>query len=69
MITTEPKVNPSGLYELKDVAVALGVDKSTVTRAMNRTDDSRSLPYHIRKSNGHRVVTGQDIINFWRITY
>lgn len=69
MTTTEPKVSPTGLYELKEIADALGVDKSTVTRAMNRTDGDRCLPFQIRKSNGHRVAVGQDIINYWRITY
>jgi len=69
MTTTEPKVNPTALYELKDVADALQVSKSKVMRAMNSTDRDRSLPFKIRKSNGHRVVAGQAIINYWRLTY
>jgi hypothetical protein len=69
MTTTEPKVNPCAWYELKDAALALGVDKSTVTRAMNCTDRDRSLPFKIRRSNGRRIISGQSIINFWRLTY
>ena len=69
MTTTEPKVNPAGLYELKEAAAALGVAPSTVTRAANNLDRDRGLTYRIRRSNGHRVFKGQDIINYWRLTY
>ena len=69
MTTTEPKVNPTDWYELKDAALALGVSSSTVTRAMNCTDRDRNLPFKIRRSNGRRIVSGQAIINFWRLTY
>jgi len=69
MTATEPKVNPSGLYELAEAAAALGIDKSTLTRAANRTDRDRSIRYTIRRSNGRRVFKGQDIINYWRLTF
>lgn len=69
MTSTEPKVDPRGWYELKDAAIALDVDKSTVTRAMNSTDRDRSLPFKIRKSNGRRIIQGQSLINYWRLTY
>lgn len=69
MTPIEPKVNPDGLYGLTATARALGVDNSTVTRAANATDKRRSLPYTIRRSTGRRVFRGQDIINYWRITY
>lgn len=69
MTTTEPKVNPSGLYGLTEAARALGIDNSTLTRAANAKDKKRSIPYSIRRSTGRRVFKGQDIINYWRQTY
>jgi hypothetical protein len=66
MIATEPKVNPAGLYELKEAAAALGIDRSTLTRAANRTENG--IRYSIRRSNHRRVFRGIDIINYWRLT-
>lgn len=69
MTSTEPRVNPAGLYELKEAAEALGVAPSTLTRAANSTDRDRSIAYRVRRANGHRVFRGQDIINYWRLTF
>jgi len=65
MITTEPQVDPRGLYGLKDAAAALMVAPSTITRAVNLN----TIECSIRRSNGRRVFTGQNIINYWRLTY
>lgn len=64
MIATEPKVCPSGLYELKDAAAALGIDRSTLTRAAN----AGRIKFTIRRCNNRRVFRGIDIIIYWRTT-
>ena len=69
MISTEPKVNPNGLYQLSEAAKALGVDPSTLSRAAQRAEGPRGIAFRVRKSNGRRVFRGQDIINYWRLTY
>lgn len=69
MTHTEPQVALNGWYELKEAAAALGVSKSTLTRAMNSTDRNRSIPFKIRRSNGRRIISGQALVNYWRITY
>ncbi len=68
MRSTEPVCERTGLYTLSEAAAILGIDKSTVTRAANRTDGAQ-LPYRVRKSNGRRVFLGQDLINWWRLCY
>lgn len=69
MTATEPKVDVRGWYELKAAAAILEVSKSTLTRAMNSTDRNRSIPFKIRKSNGRRIISGQALVNYWRIAY
>jgi hypothetical protein len=69
MRATRPDVDLEGLYSLKETAEALGVDRSTVTRAANNLDAARSLPYRIRRSTGKRIFRGQDIINYWLRVY
>lgn len=68
MTSTEPVCERTGLYTLSEAARILGIDRSTVTRACNRTDGTQ-LPYRVRKSNGRRVFLGQDLINWWRLCY
>lgn len=68
MTSTEPVCERTGLYTLSEAAAILGVNKSTVTKASNRTDAGR-LPYKVRKANGRRVWLGQDLINWWRLCY
>lgn len=69
MTTTEPKVDPNGKYGLTEAAKLLGVSRSTLNRAANLQDKARSIPSSIRRSTGRRVFLGQDLINYWRLTY
>jgi len=68
MTSTEPVCERTGLYTCSEAAAILGVDRTTVIRASNRTDGAK-LPYRVRKCNGRRVYLGQDIINWWRLCY
>lgn len=65
MTNTKPKVNPDGRYELKDAAEALLIDRSTLLRYTHKGE----IRCGIRKSNGHRVWTGAEIIRLWRTEY
>lgn len=68
MRSTEPVCERTGLYTCREAAAILGVDRTTVIRASNRTDGA-NLPYRVRKCNGRRYYLGQDIINWWRLCY
>ena len=65
MTTTEPNVSPSGRYELKEAAAALGVDRSTLLR-YSRTGLIR---FTIKRSNKRKCWSGADLISFWRANY
>ena len=65
MTKTQPNVAPDGRYELKDAAEALLIDRSTLLRYTH----SGKIRCGIRKSNGHRVWTGAEIIRLWRAEY
>ena len=69
MVSTAPKVDPRGLYGIKETAALLGVALSTITRASNTTDPDRRIEWHIRKQSGRRVYLGSDIIDYWRRIY
>lgn len=69
MTPTMPNVDPKGLYGVTAAAKALGVNASTITRASKSTDKCRALPFKIRKSSGRKVFKGQDLINYWLLTY
>ncbi len=62
MIATEPQVSPSGLYELKAAAAALGIDRSTLSRAAQ----TGKIKYTIRRCNNRRAFHGNDILRYWR---
>lgn len=63
MVTNTPSINPTAKYELRDVASALEVHKTTVLRYAK----AGLLPFSIRRSNGRRVWSGADILKFWRL--
>lgn len=63
MITNTPDVFPTCKYELRDVARALDIHKTTVLRYAR----AGLLPYSIRKTNGRRVWSGAVILKFWRL--
>lgn len=65
MTQIQPNVAPEGRYELKEAAAALQIDRSTLLRYTHRG----KIRCGIRKSNGHRVWTGAEIIRLWRAEY
>lgn len=56
-----PNVRIDSLYELRDVAGVLEVDKSTIIRWTRLG----IMACTIRKSNGRRVWTGAEILRMW----
>lgn len=65
MITTEPKVDPNGLYQMGDAAKALQIAPST----LHRYTEAGLVKPRVRRSNGRRVWKGIDLITLWRIIY
>lgn len=65
MIATEPRVTPTGLYEAKAAAEALGISRQT----LHSYTRQGLLAASIRKTNGRRVWRGSELIRIWRIIY
>lgn len=65
MINTTPNVEPTGRYELKAAAEALGVDRSTILRYTNQG----LLKCTIKRSNHRRCWTGAELIRFWKASF
>lgn len=64
MIVSKPKVDPGGLYSLSQAARALEMNRHTVAHYR----DEGMIRFRIRRYNKKPVVTGADIIKFWRST-
>ena len=65
MIKTRPNVVPDGLYNQRQAADALGVERHTVARYA--TDGL--LKFRVRKAGKQRVTTGAQIIKCWESMY
>lgn len=62
MIKVKPSVNPQGRYQISDTAGALEVHISTV----DRWTRAGIMKCGIRRTNGRRVWTGEEIIRVWQ---
>lgn len=56
MTIKRPVLDPNALYGASQVAAILKVSRGTVYRY---------LKGHIRKANGRKVFTGQEIMDLW----
>ena len=65
MVTTEPNVMPTGLYNQAQTAAALGVGRHTVARY----EKAGYLLFKVRKVGGRKVTTGAQILKCWKSTY
>ena len=62
MTTEVPNVSPTGRYNTKETAAALGVCVDRVRNYANRG----VLKCGYRRHNGRRFYEGSEIIRFWR---
>jgi len=65
MITTKPDVLPTGLYNQRQAADALRVERHTIARY--ETDGL--LKFRVRKAGRGKVTTGAEIIRCWQNMY
>lgn len=65
MITTRPNVVPDGLYNQRQAAVALGVERHTIARYAA----DGLLKFRVRKAGKQRVTTGAQIVKCWESMY
>ena len=65
MIISKPDVSPDGLYNQKQTAEALQVDRHTVARY----EAEGLIKFRVRKANGRKVTTGKEIIKCWQGMY
>ena len=65
MIIDKPIVNPDGLYNQKQAAAALHIDRHTVARY----EADGIIKFRIRKAGKAKVTTGADIIKCWQGMY
>lgn len=65
MIITKPEVVPEGLYNQKQAAEALHLDRHTIARY----EANGYLKFKRRKAGGGKVTTGMEIIRCWQGMY
>lgn len=65
MIIDKPIVNPDGLYNQKQAAEALHIDRHTVARY----EAYGLIKFKIRKAGRAKVTTGAEIIKCWNGMY
>lgn len=65
MIIDKPIVNPDGLYNQKQAAEALHIDRHTVARY----EADGLIKFKIRKAGMAKVTTGAEIIKCWNGMY
>lgn len=61
MIINKPIVSPDGLYNQKQVAEALHIDRHTVARY----EANGLIKFRVRKAGRAKITTGAEIIKCW----
>ena len=61
----QPEVIPDGLYNQKQAAELLGVDRHTVARY----EADGLIVFKSRKAGGRKVTTGKEILRCWGEVY
>lgn len=65
MITTKPEVEPDGLYNQRQAADALRIDRHTLARYAA----DGLIKFRVRKAGKKKVTTGAEIVKCWRTMY
>lgn len=65
MTSTKPEVMPDGLYNQKQAAAALGVDRHTIARY----EANGLIAFRVRKAGNQKVTTGEEIIKCWQAMF
>lgn len=65
MTTTKPQVNPTDLYNQRQAAELLQVERHTVARY----EQNGYIRFAVRKAGGGKVTTGAQIIKCWESCY
>lgn len=65
MITTPPKVDPTGRYSVMETCALLQIHRNT----LQRYTESLAIRCHIRKATGRKYYCGKDIAQFWAQNY
>lgn len=61
MIINKPIVSPDGLYNQKQAAEALHIDRHTIARY----EDNGLIKFRVRKAGRAKITTGAEIIKCW----
>lgn len=65
MIVTKPDVEPDGLYNQRQAAEALHIDRHTIARYAA----DGIIKFKVRKAGKTKITTGAEIIKCWRSMY
>lgn len=65
MIVTKPDVEPDGLYNQRQAAEALHIDRHTIARYAA----DGLIKFKVRKAGKTKITTGAEIIKCWRSMY
>lgn len=63
MYNDEPKVNPDGIYNVKETAALLGIHRDTLN---DRRKKGRIIPVNPNATKGFKYK-GEAISRFWRL--
>lgn len=61
----KPEVIPGGLYNQRQAAELLGVDRHTVARY----EADGCIVFKTRKAGGQKITTGEEILRCWGSVY
>lgn len=65
MIITRPNVEPNGLYNQKQAAEELKINRHTLARY----EADGLIKFHIRKAGKRKITTGAQIVKCWEAVY
>ena len=65
MIVTKPDVEPDGLYNQRQAAEALHIDRHTIARYAA----DGIIKFKVRKAGKTKITTGAEIIKCWKSMY
>ena len=65
MIISKPEVDPNGLYNQRQAAEALHLDRHTIARY----EANGCIKFKTRKAGNGKVTTGAEIIKCWQGMY
>ena len=65
MTTTPPQVEPGAIYSISQSAALLRISRTTMYRAIQLGARCGGIDTRVRRDNGRRVISAEEIIRYW----